>query len=180
MLLAVLVAWADVDVNELEEAACVEGAGLGWVNGKLFVSVSLPSFSLTRCTRIIMVRADLCTRASFGHIDRQCTMKENRQKKTISGEWQCSNWLGNLNVSLETYQKQTVYSQSMSTHPGVRANILTKAGVSDKFLRTKHPRLSMDLLVWKFFIATTVRRAIWYMWEWIEDPSPSFFLLSVG
>ena len=29
MLLAVLVAWADVDVNELEEAACVEGAGLG-------------------------------------------------------------------------------------------------------------------------------------------------------
>lgn len=59
--------------------------------------------------------------------------------------------------------KQTVYSQSISTHPGVRANILTKAGVSDKFLRTKHPRLSMDLLVWKFFIATTVRRAIWYM-----------------
>lgn len=29
ILLAVLVAWADADVNELPEAACVEGAGLG-------------------------------------------------------------------------------------------------------------------------------------------------------
>lgn len=36
---------------------------------------------------------------------------------------------------------------SMSTHPGVRARILTKAGVKERLRKTRHPRLSIDLFV---------------------------------
>ena len=59
---------------------------------------------------------------------------------------------------------------SISTQPGVRPRILTKDGVMERFRRTKHPLFKMDLFVWKFFIARMVRRAIWYTWDWMEDP----------
>jgi hypothetical protein len=50
---------------------------------------------------------------------------------------------------------------SISTQPGVLARTLTKAGVMERLRRTRHPRLSMDLFAWKFFMARMVRRAIW-------------------
>ena len=50
---------------------------------------------------------------------------------------------------------------SMSTQPGVFARTLTNAGVMERLRNTRHPRLSMDLFAWKFFMASMVRRVIW-------------------
>jgi hypothetical protein len=51
--------------------------------------------------------------------------------------------------------------KSISAHPEVCARTLTNAGVMERLRNTRHPRFSMDLFTWKFFMASMVRRTIW-------------------